>query len=42
MFALNRSTMSHGHGFEGNWLPATRAWDSLVKPLFAKTISAVR
>jgi hypothetical protein len=28
--------MWHGHGFEGNWLRATKAWESFVNPLIAK------
>ncbi len=29
------STMWHGHGYEGNWLRATRAWDDFVKALIS-------
>ena len=28
--------MWHGHGFEGNWSCATKAWESFVRPLIAK------
>lgn len=35
LFKFNGS-MWHGHGFEGNWSRATRAWESFVRPLIAK------
>jgi hypothetical protein len=34
-FQLNKA-MWHGHGFEGNWLRATKAWEDFVNPLIAK------
>src|SRR6185369_8209090 len=27
------SAMWHGHGYEGNWLKATKAWDDFARPL---------
>jgi hypothetical protein len=30
----------HGHGFEGNWLYATSAWENFVRPLIAKARDA--
>ena len=32
--------MWHGHGFEGNWLFATKTWESFVRPLIAKARAA--
>jgi len=34
LFKFN--VMWHGHGFEGNWLLATSAWESFVRPIIAK------
>ena len=38
-FKIN-GRMWHGHGFEGNWAYATRAWESFVRPLIAKARAA--
>ncbi len=36
LYSLNSSAMSHGHGFEGNWLHASSAWQNAVVPLIAR------
>src|SRR2546423_584331 len=35
LFKFNHA-MSHGHGFEGNWLYATREWEDFARPLIAR------
>jgi hypothetical protein len=35
LFKFNHA-MWHGRGFEGNWLFATSAWESFVRPIIAK------
>ncbi|PYU96004.1 MAG: hypothetical protein DMG25_02825 [Acidobacteria bacterium] len=35
LFKFNHA-MWHGHGFEGNWLRATSAWEKFVRPLIAR------
>ena len=35
LFKFNHA-MWHGHGFEGNWLFATSAWESFVRPIITK------
>jgi hypothetical protein len=39
LFKFN-TRMWHGHGFEGNWSRATRAWENFVRPLIAKARAA--
>ena len=34
-FGVNCGTICHGHGFEGNWFRATRAWENAARPLIA-------